>query len=83
LASQGEILSKSYSESFVTIHVRMPAAGFGMVRERALAIRNAGSDARGDHLKTLYTGPSVMEVIDGGQSTSTALPTSDASGEVA
>jgi GTP-binding protein HflX len=83
LASQGEILSKSYSESFVTIHVRLPASGFGMVRERALAIRNAGSDARGDHLKTLYTGPSVMEVIDAGQPTSTSLPTSDASGEVA
>lgn len=86
LASQGEILSKSFSESCVTIHVRMPAAGFGMVRERALAIRNAGSDARGDHLKTLYTGPSVMELIESPQSTPGGPPAAgavDAAGEVA
>lgn len=92
LASQGEILSKSFTVSCVTIHVRMPAAGFGMVRERALAIRNAGSDARGDHLKTLYTGPSaidgpaVMELIEGPQAAVSSSPTTgtvDASGEVA
>ncbi len=78
LASQGEILSKSFTESCVTIHVRLPAAGFGMVRERALAIRNAGSDARGDHLKTLYTGPSEF---DGNSSPMSGA--SDAAGEVA
>lgn len=88
LASQGEILSKSYTDSVVTFHVRMPAAGFGMVRERALAIRNAGSDTRGDHLKTLYTGPSVIEVIDASStglsnSTTPASGTADAAGEVA
>lgn len=86
LASQGEILSKSFTESCVTIHVRIPAAGFGMVRERALAIRNAGSDARGDHLKTLYTGPSMVEMIDAPQSTANTPPPNgavDASGEVA
>jgi len=86
LASQGEILSKSFSESCVTIHVRMPAAGFGMVRERALAIRNAGSDARGDHLKTLYTGPSVMELIESPPTTPGGPPAAgavDAAGEVA
>jgi len=82
LASQGEILSKSFTETCVTIHVRMPAAGFGMVRERALAIRNAGSDARGDHLKTLYTGPSVMEMIEVPH-TAPASGAVDASGEVA
>jgi GTP-binding protein HflX len=93
LASQGEILSKSFTESCVTIHVRLPAAGFGMVRERALAIRNAGSDARGDHLKTLYTGPSefdgppaVIDLIEGPQSAATSSSTTgatDAAGEVA
>ena len=53
LAAQGEILSRAYTDDAVTIHVRLPAAGFGMVRERALAIRNAGSDVRGDRLKQL------------------------------
>jgi len=39
LASQGEILSRTYTDSGVTLHLRIPAAAYGMVRERALAIR--------------------------------------------
>ncbi len=41
LAAAGEILSREYSEELITIHVRMSAAAFGMVRERALAVRPA------------------------------------------
>jgi len=41
LAANGEILSRAYSEAGVSIHVRMPAAAMGMVRERAVAIRTA------------------------------------------
>jgi hypothetical protein len=64
----------------------MPAAGFGMVRERAMAIRNAGTDARGDRLKTLYAGPSAITesqslAPSGGDSTS--VDVSGAAGEVA
>ncbi|TVP98136.1 MAG: GTPase HflX [Planctomycetaceae bacterium] len=39
LAAQGEILSQSYSDESVTLHVRLPAAAMGMVRQRALSIR--------------------------------------------
>ncbi len=39
LASQGEILSREYTDDHVTLHVRMSASAFGMVRERALAVR--------------------------------------------
>ncbi|MGV3485026.1 MAG: GTPase HflX [Planctomycetaceae bacterium] len=41
LAATGEVLSREYSDECVTVHVRMSAAAFGLVRERALAVRSA------------------------------------------
>lgn len=44
LAAKGEILSREFSEDLVTIHVRMSSAAFGMVRQRAIAVRPARAD---------------------------------------
>ena len=48
LAATGEVLSKEYSEDRVTVHVRMSAAAFGLVRERALAVRPAKRGQAGE-----------------------------------
>ncbi len=39
LSAKGEVLSRNYHESLITIHVRMPSGAMGPVRETAIAIR--------------------------------------------
>jgi GTPase len=56
LASQGEILSKSYNDQSVMYHVRIPAAAFGMVRDRAMAFRNVGPPAAASRIRQLTSG---------------------------
>lgn len=41
LSATGEVLSREYHDDHVTVHVRLAAAAFGLVRERALAVRSA------------------------------------------
>ncbi len=41
LAAQGEVLSRTFDEDRMTVHVRLPAQAMGLVRESALAVRPA------------------------------------------
>ncbi len=48
LASQGEILSQEYTDTAVFVHARIPAAAFGMVRDRAMSYRKLIRHAAGE-----------------------------------
>ncbi len=41
LASKGEVLSREYTDSTITIHVRMPIGAMGIVTKSAVAVRPA------------------------------------------
>ncbi len=53
LASKGEVLSRAYHDDLVTVHARLPASAMGLLRERAVAIRQAGPDGE----LVPFTGP--------------------------
>jgi GTP-binding protein HflX len=40
LSAKGEVLSREYGESLITVHVRMPSGAMGAVHQSAIAIRN-------------------------------------------
>jgi GTPase len=77
LAASGEVLSREYHEDHVTIHVRLAASGFGLVRERALSVRSA----RGQSLEHLSP-PAISISPSNDASDDTSSPVS-AQGEVA
>jgi GTP-binding protein HflX len=41
LSAKGEVLSREYGESLITVHVRMPSGAMGAVHQSAIAIRPA------------------------------------------
>lgn len=43
LAAKGEVLSREYGESVITVHVRMPAGAMGPVNQTAIVVRPAFS----------------------------------------
>lgn len=47
LAAKGEVLSREYSDSLITVHVRMPAGAMGPVQKSAVAIRPANETTIG------------------------------------
>ncbi len=68
LSAKGEVLSREYSETNVTVHVRIPTGAMGQVRAAAKAIRPVGR-----------SGPQSKPIPIG----ETDLPTTDATSEVA
>ncbi len=48
LASKGEVLSREFGETVITVHVRLPAAAMGPVYKSALEIRDLGNQGLSD-----------------------------------
>ncbi len=55
LAAQGEILSREFTDEHVTVHVRLSASAFGMVRERALSVRPVNGTLRNHMIPPLVS----------------------------
>ena len=69
LAAKGEILSREFGETIITVHVRMPTGAMGPVQRTAVAIRPAATDS---------------DVIEPAADTDLqSLPITDSSSEVA
>ncbi len=58
LAAKGEVLSREFGESVITVHVRMPAGAMGPVNSAAIVVRPA------DHSVSNVTDPSSQEMTD-------------------
>ena len=54
LASQGEILSKQFTESFVRIHCRLPRHRLGLLHQQGTEIRFLNADASPGHAPAGY-----------------------------
>lgn len=80
LSATGEVLSREYHDDHITVHVRLAAAAFGLVRERALAVRST----RGQSLEHLSPPAIKIETHDDSADFESNVDTSvEATGEVA
>ncbi len=58
LAAHGEILSRSYQDTKVTLHCRLPEKFLGPVKDEKVVIRE-----HGDRTDSEYLSPSAMEDV--------------------
>ena len=89
LAAKGEILSREFDESLMTIHVRIPSASMGPIRDSAVGFRTVGlSDPSTQRSDSMDTESAPTDACRDGETDAGSLelpkiPVNDPSSEVA